>query len=400
MDLRSHSPYPLLRHGILNTYPSLSKNIKTDVAIIGAGISGALAAWYLHYAGFKVTVLDRRHVAMGSTSASTSLLQYEIDTPLRELMYKVGTENAIKSYQLCRDAIYKIQAICQKLNEPDLFQKKSSLQYASFKKDKKSLYSEYLQRAEAGIKVHWLESEDLREKYNIVKPGAILSSDGGELDVYKMTHAMLKRCVKGGMELFDHTEVTDIKHLQKGVELTTGAGNIIKARWLIIACGYESQQYISKKIQYLHSTYSIASEPYAQKDFWYQNSLIWETATPYLYLRTTNDKRIIIGGKDTDFYNPKKRDELIPVKTKALEKEFKKLFPDIPFKTDFSWAGTFASTKDGLPYIGSISERPNTFFALGFGGNGITFSVIAAEIIKRKLTNKENKYDNIFSFTR
>src|SRR6185436_8573946 len=111
MDLRSHYPYWLLRHGIINSYPSLSKNEKADVAIIGAGISGALVARQLCEAGLNVIVLDRRHAGMGSTAASTALLQYEIDTPLRKLIDIAGEEDAVKSYLLCHDAIFKLSDI-------------------------------------------------------------------------------------------------------------------------------------------------------------------------------------------------------------------------------------------------------------------------------------------------
>ena len=83
-----------------------------------------------------------------------------------------------------------------------------------------------------------------------------------------------------------------------------------------------------------------------------------------------------------------------------LQKDFKKIFPSIPFKTEFSWAGTFGSTKDGLPYIGTYKKLPNSFFALGFGGNGITFSQVAGEIIASLITGKKNKDAGIFSFER
>jgi glycine/D-amino acid oxidase-like deaminating enzyme len=174
----------------------------------------------------------------------------------------------------------------------------------------------------------------------------------------------------------------------------------VEAKQLVIACGYESQQYLPKKIEKLYSTYSIISEPLYTKDFWHQNALIWETANPYLYMRPTADQRILVGGKDDAFYNPSKRDANLPRKTKQLENSFSKLFPHIPFRTDFAWAGTFASTKDGLPYIGSIPERPHTWFALGFGGNGITFSLIAAQIISDLLSGKNNANSKLFTFDR
>ena len=107
-----------------------------------------------------------------------------------------------------------------------------------------------------------------------------------------------------------------------------------------------------------------------------------------------------MGGKDVPFSSAQQRDRLITEKTKSLEQSFEKLFPAISFKTDFEWAGTFASTKDGLPYIGSIPQRQHTYFALGFGGNGITFSSIAADIIRDLLSGRKNKDAEIFSFDR
>jgi glycine/D-amino acid oxidase-like deaminating enzyme len=230
------------------------------------------------------------------------------------------------------------------------------------------------------------------------KPAGLLSADGGQVDAYKMTHSLLKQVEGSGNKVFDHSAVTRLKHDKKGVEVEVNEKFRIKASKLIIACGYESQKYISKKVEKLNSTFAIISEPFSQQEFWHQNSLIWETATPYLYMKVTPDHRILIGGKDVPFYDPVKRDEMIASKSKLLEKAFRQLFPRLEFKTDFKWAGTFSSTKDGLPYMGSIPERPHTYFALGYGGNGITFSQIAAKFISDQITGKRRMDIDLFSF--
>lgn len=400
MDLRSPYPYWLLRHGILNSYPSLQQPAKADVAIIGAGISGALVARELVEAGHKVVVVDRRHAGTGSTSASTALLQYEIDTPLHKLIKLVGRENAFRSYQLCREAIYDLQKICNELKDESLFQLKPSLQYASFDSHVKDLQKEYKLRGEAGFNLQWMDERSVRSTFGFAKPAAILSEDGAEADAYRITHLLLAECISRGAEVYDNTEIKTIRHNKNNVELIASTGRTIKAKKLVIACGYESQRYIPKKVQELQSTFAIVSEPFSENNFWYNNALIWETKQPYLYLRTTDDKRILVGGKDTEYSNPSYRDQLLPRKAKELERSFTELFPDIPFKTDFKWAGAFASTKDGLPFIGAIPQRPHTYFALGFGGNGITFSVLAAKMITGMIQGERNKDAAIFSFER
>lgn len=399
MDLRSDYPFWLLDKGIIHSYPSLTHDMHADIIIMGAGISGALAAWYLCHAGFQVIIVDKRHVGMGSTAASTALLQYEIDTPLAELIKKVGEKNAVESYLLCLQAINELEKICGGWPEAG-FRKRPSLQYASYKKDIPALQEEYRLRKKNGISLQWLDEAALDNKFGFNKPAALLSKDAAEVKAYSLTHSLLRHCGRYGLKVFDHTEVVAINEHRKGVDVKTATGRTIRARKLVIACGYESSVYIRQKVQTLQSTYAIISEPCDASLFWYRNALIWETARPYLYLRTTNDDRILIGGKDDHFSDPRLRDKALPRKARELEKAFKKLFPSINFITDFKWAGTFASTKDGLPYIGSIPGRPHTYFALGYGGNGITFSVIAAQIITKVLQGKKDPTASIFRFDR
>lgn len=400
MDLRSDKPYALLRHGLVHSYPSLQQHVQADVAIIGAGITGALAGWHLIQQGMQVVIVDRRHAAMGSTAASTSLLQYEIDTPLYKLIKMVGEKNAVLSYLLCRQAIYDLRDICQQLPEKADFELRPSFQFASYKNDVRQLEQEFQLRKRIGINLQWLSPHAIRSKFGFEKPAGILSVDGAVVDAYSLTHALLQDGAARGLQVFDNTRVDHVQHDSDHVTLQTEWGYGIQAKKLVIACGYESQQHLPQRVEQLRSTYAIISEPLPVQEYWYQHAMIWETADPYLYLRTTNDHRIMVGGKDDTFYNPARRDAAIPRKTVQLENSFSRLFPHIPFRTDFAWAGTFAGTKDGLPYIGAIPERPHTWFALGFGGNGITFSVIAAQVLSDLLAGKQNQYAKIFNFNR
>ena len=400
MDLRSHSPYSLLKNGIIRSYPSISSNEKADVAIMGAGITGALAGWHLAKSGFNVVILDKRHAGMGSTAASTSLLQYEIDVPLINLQKLVGKEDADKSYLLCRKAIDDLEEISNKLKLQKDFQRSPSLQLASYKKDVEQIKKECVARRNIGIDVDFLDAKEIKRKFKLKSNGGLISSDAAQVDSYKLTHALLKDIERMGGKVYDHSNVTKIRHSKQSVELTLDAHFKVKAKKLVIACGYESLQYLPKKIEDLSSTYVILSEPLPEQEFWYKNSLIWETATPYLYLKVTPESRILVGGRDSPFQNAAKRDALLNTKARQLESAFKKLFPHIPFKTDFKWAGTFSSSKDGLPYIGSIPERPNTYFALGFGGNGITFSLLAAQIINDIIKGRKRTDDGVFDFDR
>lgn len=400
MNLTTGYPYWLINSGLPYKYPKLEQSIKTDVVIIGGGISGALCAYYLVQAGVKCTVVDARTIGLGSTCASTSLLQYELDKPLTELTHLIGWNAAARCYQLCSESIDILENICASIKFTH-FKKHDSLFFAAYKKDKTLLQREYAARKKAGFEVTLLNDRDIEQKYGFNAPSGILSAKGATTDAYLLTHALLQFSIKQGLVVFDRTEISGIQYNKRSVTLSTKDGIDIYANKIVNASGYEVVEFIDKKIVKLNSTYAMATEHLPTGILpWRNKDMLWNTADPYLYMRLTEDNRIILGGRDEAFYNPVERDKLIGKKTASLKKDFQKLFPGINFYPEFSWTGTFGSTKDALPYIGMYSKTPHTYYALGFGGNGITFSVIAAEMICDMITNKKNKNLPLFSFSR
>ncbi|MFN8441860.1 MAG: FAD-dependent oxidoreductase [Caldilineaceae bacterium] len=400
MDLKSDYPFWPIKNGLMYTYPTLQQDITCDVVVIGGGITGALVAYHLVEAGIDTVVVDKRHIAWGSTSATTALLQYEIDTPLCELIELVGEDHAVRSYQACLDALEKIAALVGKLDDQCGFKPRPSLYLASYKSHVPELKREYETRKKYGIQLEWLDQAQIEDLYNFSRPAALFSQAGAEVDAYQLTHRLLQTGLRNGLRVFDRNEVTKIEHSPRRVCVTTASGTTIRARQLVFASGYESQKYLSKPVAKLVSTYALVSEPLPNDCNWYEHSLIWESARPYLYLRITDDNRVIVGGEDEDFRDPQRRDKLIPQKTARLRQKFEKLFPKLKMEVAFAWAGTFGETKDGLAYVDKSPDMPHAWFALGYGGNGITYSILAAEIIRDAILNRPNPYQDLFRFGR
>lgn len=400
MILSSGYPFWLIKKGLPFTYPKLDRSINVDVVVMGGGISGALVAYHLQQAGIECVVIDGRTIGLGSSCASTSLLQYELDVPLSLLKNKIGLSNAVRAYKLCEASIVKLGNIADELKFRE-FDYRQSLYYAAANGDEKFLKEEFAIRKENGFDVRYLDKSEIQKTFGFKAPAAILSASGATTNTYTFTHALLQHCIYSGMKIYDRTSIKKIAHNKDSVTLKTNSGYLIKTKKLIYATGYEVVDFIDKKIVDLKSTYACVSEQAKENtSFWKDDVMIWNTDDPYLYMRTTSDNRIIIGGRDEPFNNADKRDKLIQRKTSLLAKDFKSLFPDMEFKPEFSWVGTFGSTKDGLPYIGNYKKLPNSLFALGFGGNGITFSLIAAEIITEMIRGKYNPDQELFSFER
>lgn len=401
MKLRSNEPFWLVKNGLINSYPSLDRDIETEILVVGSGITGSLIAHQCIADGYQTTLIDRREIAHGSSSATTSMLQYEIDTPLYELIEMIGEQAAVDSYWACFNSIDDLGKIARKIRSKCGFKKKDSVYFAALKKDVAWLAKEFQAREKHGFPVTWLEPDEIEERFGMVGTfGGILSAQGGSIDAFCLAHELLQYNQKRGLAIYDKTDLVKKVHTKNGVTLTTEHGNTIKAKKVIYCNGFESTEMIKDKFVDLLSTYAIVGE-IAEDDHSHLNeTLFWNTAEPYIYMRTTDDNRILIGGEDEEFVDPAKRDSMITEKSAKLEKKLKKLIPSLKFRTDFAWAGTFGETKDGLPYIGEHPNFPSAYFVLGFGGNGITFSVIGMEMVAANLKGTSHKLDEHFRFRR
>lgn len=401
MDLKSNEPFWLLKNGLISSYPSLKYNEECDVLIIGGGITGSLAAHQMMSEGYKTILIDKRELCNGSTSATTSMLQYEIDVPLFELIEKIGKKGALASYKACSDSIDKLEKLTGEIKSDSGFKRKKSLYYASKKKDVVWLKKEFNARKDAGFKVKWLESDEVSKQFGFKNTyGGILSEQGASIDAFKFAHELFKVNVKKGLQIFDKTEMTDVEYFKGYNLITVDSGFQIRAKKVIYCIGYESKNLIKEHFVNLKSTYAIVSEIDSKKFKNITNTLVWNTDEPYMYMRTTDDGRMLIGGGDEDFYDAKKRDSLLNKKEKEILKTLKKIKPDYHFYTDFVWAGTFGETKDGLPYIGEHQDFKNSYFILGFGGNGITFSVTGMEMVSQFMKGKKHMLSKYFKFGR
>ena len=401
MRVRSCETYWLLKNGLINTYPSLHRDLRCDVLVVGAGITGALMAFQFASEGYDTVLIDRNDVALGSTSATTALLQYEIDTPLYILQDMVGETVAQECYREGVKAIERVEELVNHFNIHCGFERRASVYVAHNRKHRDGLLKEFYARRNAGLKVEWLSDRDLAESYGVHGTGAIRSADAACLDAYCMTHALLTQASsKHPLQIYDHTEIDSITYRTDGNDVRIRSGVSIHATKMVFATGYESHSLLKDKVADLISTYACVSEPLETMPVAISQNLFWTTHDPYLYVRSTSDSRILVGGADVAFKNAFRRAALIDRKETDLVKQLKRLIPDIDIIPDFTWAGTFGVTKDSLPYIGPHPDFPNCYFVLGFGGNGITFSVMGMKILSDALAGADNPFLHYFRFDR
>ncbi len=372
-------------------------DLNTDVLVVGAGISGALIAELLAADGFDVAIVDRRGGALGSTAASTSLIQYEIDEPLTLLARRVGVKTATRAWRRSHLSVANLAARTDQLGIECARQPRPSLYLAGDRLDAAGIRREGEARREAGFETDILTRSELKEIYGVDRPAALRGYGDYGADPTRLTKGYLKAAVGAGAQFYAPVEITAIKSRARGATATTSTGRTIKCGTVVFATGYEFPTFVPLKGHRMISTFALATHP-QRRQLWPEECLIWEASDPYLYMRTTADGRAVIGGEDEDFVDEAERDALLDRKVIAIGKKARRLFPDLDVTPRFAWAGTFGASEDGLPTIGVVPNYPNCWAVLGYGGNGVTYSRLAAEIIRTTLTGGVDPDADIFRF--
>ncbi len=398
MDLYEGRPYWLIKNRLWDYHHPLQNDTKTRVAVVGAGITGALAAHTLLCSGIECCVIDKRTPACGSSCASTALLQYEIDMPLYRMVRIMPQADAVTAYRSCLQAIDKLETLFNQTGIDVGFRRVPSIFYADDREGFKLIRKEYESRKRYDIPVEFLDSSELKRTMRIDGRGALANNASAQIDAYRAATELLKHDIKcHGLTLYTHTEITRCKRREDGYTLVCSDGHRIECEYVVVAAGFEADKFLPERLMRLTSTYAIISQPVDDKYMWKDRALIWQARNPYLYVRTDDNNRIIAGGEDTPSNSASLRRSRLPRKAAEIERKFRELYPDIPFVTEMAWAGTFSSTRDALPIIGSRKNDPRMLFALGYGGNGITFSMIAARIIARRILGNPDPSEHIFS---
>ncbi|MET0181789.1 MAG: FAD-binding oxidoreductase [Caulobacterales bacterium] len=358
--------------------PPILPLVRTDIAIIGAGITGALLAERMTREGRTVALIDRRVPQQGSTAASTALLQWEIDAPMLELEQRLGFETAARIYRRSQDSVRTIGRLCVAYGLDCDFAPRDAFYLAGNALDPVLLREEARLRLAAGLPSRWISGAELAEE-GLIAEAALRSQGAAEVDPVALARGLLDVARQRGAIVLAGIEARDYEITPQGVTIACDSGGVVVAEHLFLANGYEMPEFVRSRGHKITSTWAIATAP---RTTWPSRAMVWEAAEPYAYMRTTFDGRIVIGGEDEDITDPETRDAATPGKAAALRAKLAALFPVAEgASADFSWSGFFGETEDSLPLIGAAPGSVRTYAAFGYGGNGITFSAMAADIL-------------------
>lgn len=377
----------------------LEQDRRCEVLVVGAGITGALVAERLVREGREVCLVDRERPGLGSTAASTAMLLWEIDRSLARLTELYGFDRAQRAYCASLRAVSGLERLIAGRQIACAFRQRRSLYLAAGSIDGPALLAEHKLRARAGLPGDFLDYRTLRSEFGIDRPAALLSPGSAEADPLCLSHALTGLAIDGGATLYD-TNAIEYHAGRRATAVVMEDGHVIEADWVVLATGYVMPAFVPSDLHRVSASWALATPPQPARCRWRDDALIWEASDNYLYLRTTTDHRILVGGADDDTVDPEQRAAATPAKTELLLRGLQELFPQARAQTDWAWSGAFGTTADGLPLIGQVPGFPRILAAYGYGGNGITFGFLAAELIAGLIGGRAASWYDDFAVAR
>ncbi|HEY4192657.1 MAG TPA: FAD-dependent oxidoreductase, partial [Mesorhizobium sp.] len=275
LDLRTGRPVWFAYRAPKVATDRLTRDVKTDVLIVGMGISGAMIAEALTAQGRSVICIDRRGPLKGSTPATTALVQFEIDQPLTALSRMIGKAPAQQAWRRSRIAVTNLRGRIEGLGIDCDPVGRQSLYLAGTTLGPSDLRAEADARREAGIAADYLKPLQLKGRFGIDRDGAILSQENLALDPRKLTAGLLNKAAQRKAKFYSPVEAIKFQDGRDEVIVGTRDGPTVTAKNVVLATGYELTDIVPAAAHQVISTWAIATKPQPRK-LWPGAALIWE----------------------------------------------------------------------------------------------------------------------------
>jgi glycine/D-amino acid oxidase-like deaminating enzyme/nitrite reductase/ring-hydroxylating ferredoxin subunit len=363
---------------------------KFDVIIVGGGITGITTGLVLQELGLKCLVLEAQQLCFGTTGGTTAHINTLLDVPYTTLIKNFGQDNAtyvahaaIEALAFIRDTIEKHDIKCE-------FSQSQAFLFAQDEKQTKELKDIYSACKDVTLPVKY--ANDIPVPLEFTK--AIAVPGQGKFHPLRYVFGLAEAFENIEGVILDRCRVTDVKE-EGGVVMVESEKGIFQGSYAIYAT------HIPPTINILHlrcvpyRSYAMAIR-LASGD--YPMNLAYDMYDPYHYYRTQRigaNNYLIVGGKDHKTgHEPNTEAPFL-----TLESHIRTHF-DVEAVTH-RWSSQYYEPADGLPYIGHFpGHGKKILVATGFGGNGMTYGTIAAQVLKNIVLELKSDLVDLFSPSR
>lgn len=372
--------------------PEFSKilaNAKTEVCIIGGGITGLTCAYLLAKEGRKVILLEDGTIAGGETARTTAHISNVIDDRYYKVELLHGEEGSRLAAESHTAAINKIEEIINDESINCNFERVEAYLFFSENESKDTIDKEYEATLRAGVMIETVSDAPIKlsERTPVFK-----YPNQAQFHALRYVSGLATAAAKHGAQIYTETHASKIERNSHHVVIQTSEGITITAEDVIIATNNPITDLVSIYVKEAsYRTYVIGARiPKGSV----KKGLYWDDLEPYHYVRIHEMPEydiLIVGGEDHKTGQEDDKDRWT-----CLEEWARKKFPMIQ-SIDYKWSGQVVEPVDFLSYIGLEPEyKEHVYIATGDSGMGITHGTFSGIILTDMIMGRKNPWEKLY----
>jgi glycine/D-amino acid oxidase-like deaminating enzyme/nitrite reductase/ring-hydroxylating ferredoxin subunit len=368
----------------------LDQDIRADVCIVGAGITGLTTAYLLTGEGRSVVVIDDGDVGSGETGRTTAHLVNALDDRYYEIERLHGEKGARLAAESHSRAIDRIESIVHDAQIDCGFERLDGYLFVQEGDKKTDLDRELEAVHRAGlVDVTRLERAPLRD----FDTGPCLRFPR-QAQFHPLLYLEgLARAIEGrGGRIFTGTHVNAFED-RPSPRVETRPGHVVTARAIVVATNTPVNDRVAihtKQAAYRTYVVGLRVPPDTVR-----RALYWDSGDPYHYVRLGSgpgaEDLLIVGGEDHKTGQADDSDQRFA----RLEEWTRTRFPSVGAR-EFAWSGQVMEPIDSLAFIGRNPGDANVYVATGDSGNGMTHGTIAGLLIADLIQDRENEWASLY----
>jgi len=378
--------------------PALTGEVRADVAIVGAGITGLSTALHLAEAGAHVVLVEAHDVGWGASGRNGGQVNPGLKHDPEEVERSFGADLggrmnrlAGAAPQLVFDLISRHAIRCEARQGGTLRAAIGAAQAARLESTARQLLAR-------GAPVTLLDRAGVAESTGTTSYGcALLDRRGGDLNPLGYTRGLARAALAAGALLHGETRVMRLEPFAAREHggaarwrLTSARGSVLAAHVVIATNGYTDELWPALRRTIVPLFGAIAaSAPLPQsvaRTVMPGGSVLYETGAVTVYYRLDAQRRLLIGGR-----GPQR--EVSGVASLAHLLDYaRRLWPVLTgVEWTHVWGGRLAMTRDHFPHV--HEPAPGVLICLGYNGRGVALATALGAELARRITTPDARID-------
>ena len=361
---------------VTNRFPKLEKDAKTDILIVGGGITGVSCSYFLNNAGYETMVVEMDEVGSGASGASSGILYYGSGTNLVPAIKMWGRETAEYMWKETAENIKELIQLIKKLGIDCGFRQPGGIMLSKTDEEARIIEDEQKELQKIGLKHPLLKPDEIKSFYNgeNFKSGLHFHDCG---QIYPAVFAA-DLAKKTNMSLFESTKMEGFEQEKDGFIVKTSGGKVRCSKIIFATNDFPVPPEKSFGLEnhfVQQSSVILGSQPANShlKKFFPTEKVLWTIDENYDIIYPHEDRLIL------ELY-----------RLDGVEQKLASYYPGFDFQRELTWGSSWARVKDWLPLAGEFQK--NVYTAMAMSDQGTTMGFTTAKHVVEMVEGKKNKY--------